>query len=116
MSGRRTPELRRSTQASLGYSDTWGPYWDAMFKPRLVTSWIDWKQCSTGVNIARRLWSQREYWRRFYESVHGDDPAGWPSQHPGIVLGALPASGYAGCLRCQWLSGARSPLWAARRH
>lgn len=30
---------------------------------------------STGVNIAGRFWEQREYLRRTYESVHGNDPA-----------------------------------------
>lgn len=108
---------RPSTQASLGYGDSWGPYWDAMFRPALVTAWIDWKRCSTGVNVARALWRQREYLRRVYLEVHGDDPDGWPSRHPGVVLDDVSSSGYAACLGCPWLDGReRSPLLAAQRH
>ena len=74
--------LKPSTRPGGG-ANTWGPYWDALFPQRLVTSWINFKRLSTGVNVARRLWDQREYLRRTYESVHGTDPAAWPSQHPG---------------------------------
>ena len=51
---------------------------------------------STGVNVARRLWDQREYLRHTYESVHGTDPAAWPSQHPGVVLDAVLWMAHAG--------------------
>jgi hypothetical protein len=51
--------LGPSTRWSAGASARWGPYWEAMFVPRLVTSWIDWKRGSTGVNVARRFWDQR---------------------------------------------------------
>ncbi|BBX17726.1 hypothetical protein MDUV_25860 [Mycolicibacterium duvalii] len=94
--------LRPSRIHSRGYADTWGPYWDVLFRPRLVTEWIDWKRASTGVSIARRLWAQREYLRRIYESVHGTDPVLWPSRHPGVVLDAVSATGHAACLSCQW--------------
>ena len=106
-----------STQWSAGYSTTWGPYWDAMFPPRMVTSWIDWKRGSTGVNIARRFWDQREYLRRTYESVYGDDPEKWPSRHPGVVLDAVPSIDHAACLGCQWFDASgHSPYERAQRH
>ncbi len=91
-----------STSASRGAEDTWGPYWDAMFPPRRVRAWINWKRMSTGVNIAKRLWDQREYLRRTYESVHGADPAEWPSQHPGVVLDAVLWVAHGACLGCHW--------------
>lgn len=106
-----------STQWSQGYDTTWGPYWEVLFPPRQVSAWIDWKRGSTGVNIARRLWNEREYHRRTYESVFGNDPAGWPSRHPGVVLAASATSGYPACLGCQWLTRPRGDaLFEARRH
>jgi hypothetical protein len=58
-----------------------------MFPPGgLVTPWVRFKVMSTGVNIARRLWDQREDLREAYETVHGSDPAKWPTRHPGIVI------------------------------
>jgi len=96
-------ELRPSTVWSGGRGRTWGAYWDALFPPMLVSGWEDWKRGSTGVNVARRLWDQREHLRRAYESVHGPDPASWPTRHPGVVLDAVPTVVYAACLGCQWL-------------
>jgi hypothetical protein len=37
---------------------------------------------STGVNIARRLWDQREELREAYEAEHGSDQDGWLSPSP----------------------------------
>ena len=109
--------LKNSTRWSAGASSTWGPYWDALFPPRQVTGWIDWKRGSTGVNVARRFWDQREYLRRTYQSVHGDDPEEWPSRHPGVVLDAVPSIDHAACLGCQWFEpGGHSPRLLARRH
>lgn len=72
---------------------------------------------TSGVNIARRLWEQREYLRRVYESVFGSDPEAWPSRHPGVVLDAVPSTGHAACLGCQWFeSRGHAPLRTARRH
>ena len=115
-----------STRVSASAEDTWGPYWDALFPPRPVSPWINWKRMSSGVNIARRLWDQREYLRRTYESVHGTDPAEWPSQHPGVVLDEVLWVAHAACLRCHWFDptghSMRSPddlqqaLVLARRH
>jgi hypothetical protein len=106
-----------STKWSAGASDTWGPYWDALFSPAQVTAWIDFKRGSTGVNVAQRLWNQREHLRRVYESVFGTDPQAWPSRHPGVVLDDVPSTSHAACLGCQWFeSGGQSPLLAARRH
>ena len=101
--------IRMSKRRSEGHEDTWGPYWDYLFKPAMVTAWVDFKQGSSGVNVVRRLWDQREYLRRAYESVYGTDPERWPSRHPGVVL-----DGNAGCLGGQWLG--RGAYAAARRH
>lgn len=87
---------------SAGYENSWGPYWDAMFGPAMVTGWINWKRGSTGVNIARRLWTQRESLRHAYVSTHGWDPTAWPVQHPGVVLDAVLWMAHPACLRCQW--------------
>jgi hypothetical protein len=117
--------LKPSTRASAGAARSWGPYWDIKFPPAMVTGWINWKRMSTGVNVARRLWDQREYLRRTYESVHGDDPAAWPSQHPGVVLDAVLWMAHPACLRCQWFDagfymrregGLLRALDLARRH
>jgi hypothetical protein len=61
-----------------------------------------WKIRSTGTNIARRLWDQREELRGEYEDVHGTDPALWPVQHPGVVLDAVLSTAHGACLGCQW--------------
>lgn len=109
--------MQPSRRHSAGHSTTWGPYWDALFKPARVTAWIDWKRATTGVNVARRLWDQREYLRRVYESVFGSDPDAWPSRHPGVVLDAVPWVSHAACLGCQWFDADGSdPLRTARRH
>jgi hypothetical protein len=116
--------VRPSAQISRAYP--WGAYWNALFPPRLVTEWIDFKRRSSGVNVARRLWDQREYLRRTYESVHGTDPEGWPSQHPSVVLDEVLWIAHAACLRCRWFDAEghsverpperRQALVLARRH
>ena len=82
-----TPARPRKTTLSrpapLWEASTWGPYFDALFPPQEVSTWISWKMTSTGTNIARRLWDQREQLRGEYEDVHGTDRALWPVQHPG---------------------------------
>ncbi|OBE93703.1 hypothetical protein A5776_03875 [Mycolicibacterium elephantis] len=109
--------VKPSTRWATRSSDTWGPYWDAMFPPRLATSWVDWKMGSTGVNVAKRFWAQREYLRRTYESVFGEDPERWPSRHPGVVLDAVPRIDHAACLGCSWFEPhGWAPLLYARRH
>lgn len=110
----KNSQPRPSTRWSEGEEDTWGPYWDQLFGPEMVTSWIDWKRGSTGVNIARNYWENREYLRRAYESVYGTDPEQWPAQHPGVVVGERPL-----CLRCHYFGAEKAPLDAldrARRH
>jgi hypothetical protein len=88
-----------------------------LFSPREVTAWIDFKRGSTGVNIARRFWDQREYLRRVYEDVHGQDPTAWPSRHPGVVLDAVPSIDRAARLGSQWFDPhGSSPLLLARDH
>lgn len=109
--------VKPSTRWSAGAQNTWGPYWDALFSPRDVTAWIDWKRGSSGVNIARRFWDQREYLRRAYVAVYGPDPQGWPSRHPGVVLDAVATIDHGACLGCQWFGPGRgSALLAARLH
>ena len=80
----------------------WGAYFNTMFPPRLVTPWIHFKMNSTGLNVARRYWDQREVLRLEYEAVHGSDPTSWPTRHPGVVLDAVEWMGHAACLGCQW--------------
>jgi hypothetical protein len=78
------PELvvRWTPSRSLG----WRAYHESMFPSgQLVTPWVRFKVMSTGVNIARRLWDQREELREAYEVEHGSDQDGWPHRHPGIV-------------------------------
>jgi hypothetical protein len=55
------------------------------------------------MNIARRLWDQRERLRAEHEVVHGADRTQWPVQHPGVVLDAVPSIARGACLGCQWL-------------
>jgi hypothetical protein len=69
----------------------------------LVTPWIRFKVMSTGVNIARRLWDQREELREAYEVEHGSEQDGWPHRHPGIVIDAVQWVAHAACLGCQWI-------------
>jgi hypothetical protein len=69
----------------------------------LVTPWIRFKVMSTGVNVARRLWDQREEVREAYEAVHGSDPDSWPHRDPGIVIDAVQFVAHAACLGCQWI-------------
>ena len=53
--------LETSMAAPASAAATWGPYFDAEFgPPHRVRAWIAWKISSTGVNIARRWWDQRE--------------------------------------------------------
>jgi hypothetical protein len=85
----------------------WRAYHQSMFPPgRLVTPWIRFKVMSTGVNIARRLWDQREELRAAYEVEHGSDQDGWPHRHPGIVLTAVPSTAHGACLGCEWFDAA----------
>jgi hypothetical protein len=82
----------------------WRAYHKAMFPPGWpVTAWIRFKVMSTGVNIARRLWDQREELRAAYEAEHGSDPENWPHRHPGIVIDAVHFVAHAACLGCQWI-------------
>ena len=69
---------------------------------RLVTPWIRFKVMNTGVNVARRLWDQREELREAYEAEHGSDPENWPHRHPGIVIDAVQFVAHGACLGCQW--------------
>src|SRR5260370_10549744 len=67
---------RWTPSSSLG----WRAYHTSMFPPgRPVTPWIRFKVMSTGVNVARRLWDQREELREAYEGEHGSDPELAPS-------------------------------------
>jgi hypothetical protein len=80
----------------------WGPYFNALFPPRLVTPWIHFKIGSSGMNVARRLWDQREDLRGEYEEFHGADRSSWPTRHPGVVLDTVKWIAHAACLGCYW--------------
>jgi hypothetical protein len=81
---------------------------------------------STGVNIARRLWDQREELREAYEVEHSSDLENWLHRHPGIVIDAVQFVAHAACLGCQWIDQPGTSMsdegWreasaaAARRH
>jgi len=60
--GPDSPFRQRNLKESWrpGLATGWGPYFDAIFPPARVTAWINFKRMSIGVNIARRLWDQRE--------------------------------------------------------
>jgi hypothetical protein len=95
---------KMSMSAPASSAATWGPYFNAEFGPsHRVREWISWKISSTGVNIARRHWDQREELRAAYEAVHGTDPHRWPNRHPGIVIDAVPWIAHPACLGCQWI-------------
>jgi hypothetical protein len=62
-------DWKTSMAAPASAAATWGPYFDAEFgPPHRVRAWIAWKISSTGVNIARRWWDQREELRA--ASIH----------------------------------------------
>jgi hypothetical protein len=105
----------------------WRAYHKSLFPPGgLVTPWIRFKVMSTGVNVARRLWDQREELREAYQAVHGSDPESWPHRHPRIVIDAVQFVAHAACLACQWIdmpgTSMEEPGWreasaaVARRH
>ena len=82
---------------------SWGAYHRAIFPSREpVTPWIRFKLMSSGVNIARRLWDERESLRLEYEAVHGGDSQDWPVSHPGVVLESVKWVAHPACLGCQW--------------
>jgi hypothetical protein len=120
-------DWKTSMAAPASAAATWGPYFDAEFgPPHRVRAWIAWKISSTGVNIARRWWDQREELRAAYEAVHGTDPYQWPDRHPGIVIDAVEWVAQPACLGCQWIDATgvsmKEPGWheaagaVARRH
>ena len=98
----RKDELVDSWTPGSGYADSWGPYHQALFPPHQVTHWIKFKIATSGVNIARRLWDEREALRLDYQAAHGDDPDAWPVRHPGVVLESVQWVAHAACIGCQW--------------
>lgn len=98
----RQATLADSWRPSPGLATMWGPYFQALFPPGRVTAWANFKRKSTGVNVARRLWGQREEMRQAYEALHGTNRAQWPTQHPGIVLDAVQWVAHPACLGCHW--------------
>ena len=98
------PELVDSWTPGRSDHSSWGPYHQVLFRPREVTPWVRYKIMTTGVNVARRLWDEREQKRVEYEAAHGDDPEEWPVRHPGVVLESVQWMAHAACLGCQWLA------------
>lgn len=97
------PELVDSWTPGRSDDSSWGPYHQVLFRPREVTPWVRFKTMTTGVNMARRLWDEREHRRVEYEAAHGDDPEKWPVRHSGVVLESVQWIAHAACLGCQWL-------------
>jgi hypothetical protein len=97
-----------------------------MFPPRQGSAFDSWKRKSTGANVARRLWEQRQRLRQEYEAVHGTNLARWPVRHPGVVLDAVQWVAQPACLGCTWFDevgvSMKKPDWLdeaterARRH
>ena len=75
----------------------WGPYFDALYGPRLVRAFGHWKRSTTGVRIAERLWEQRTELREAFP------PAAATGAHVGVVLDAVQYVAYPACLSCTWL-------------
>ena len=100
--GRGKGELVDAWTPSGDLTAKWGPYYSLMFPPRRVTPWIKFKKTSTGVNIVRRLWDERENLRLEYEAIHGADPDEWPTRHTGVVLETVKWVAHPACLGCQW--------------
>ena len=96
-------ELVDSWTPGRSDADSWGPYHQVLFPPHEVTPWIRFKIMTSGVNVARRLWDEREALRADYEAAHGDDPEAWPVRHPGVVLESVEWVAHVACLGCQWL-------------
>lgn len=90
-------ELVPLTRAPAYPSTTWGPYYEALHPPSQVHWIINWKVVPGRMDHAAGLWRRRQELRCEYEATHGGDPALWPTQHPGITLGAN-----AACLGCNW--------------
>lgn len=112
--------LRPMRRAPSDAATTWGPYYEALNPPCLVDMIVNWKVVPEKFERAERLWQQRQEKRRAYEIVYGAEPELWPTQHPGIVLGAN-----AACLGCNWFhvggrhrsDGVYEQHWKlARRH
>ncbi|WNG88512.1 ADP-ribosylglycohydrolase family protein [Mycobacterium sp. ITM-2016-00317] len=114
----RPADPAQTAQPTAGTeADGWSAYWTTLFPPRPTTPFLQWKRSTSGADIARRLWQQREYLRRTYESVYGEDGVDWPVRHPGVVLDAVPRARYAACLGCAWIEAlSRDPLRSAQRH
>jgi hypothetical protein len=81
---------------------------------------VNWKAVPKWIDRAVSLWQRRQELRRAYEAAHGNDPALWPTQHPGVVLDF-----HAACLGCHWFQQRgyyrhdgvfQHPVDLARRH
>ncbi len=108
------------TRAPSYAASTWGPYYEALHPPGRVHWIVNWKVVPKWIDHAANLWHRRQELRRAYETVHGSDPAKWPVQHPGVLLGF-----HAACLGCNWFlergyyggDGVfQQPVDLARRH
>jgi hypothetical protein len=117
-------------------NDVGVPYYEALHPPRRAHWIIDWKVVPKWIDHATDLWRGRQELRRAYEAAHGADPAKWPVQRPGVLLGSHAAiyrawgtgpvwveeMGVAELdaeldLGCRGLGGVRCPLseWCRRR-
>jgi hypothetical protein len=93
----RSTELEPSTRAPSYAATTWGPYYEALHPPCRVHWIVNWKAVPKYIDHATSLWHRRQELRRAYAAAHGSDPANWPVQHPGVLLGP-----HAACLGCNW--------------
>lgn len=116
----RANGLRPLSRAPSYASTTWGPYYEALHPPCRVHFIVNWKVVPTWFEDAERLWQRRQVLRRAYGTVYGPYRDMWPTQHPGVILGAN-----AACLGCHWFhaggryrdDGSYEQHWKlARRH
>ncbi|MFW0793310.1 hypothetical protein AAFP30_05820 [Gordonia sp. CPCC 205515] len=121
----RTPQSDHA-RATPAYDMGYLAYHDKRFSGPPRSGWHKSKRETSGMNVSRRLWDQRQGLRRDYEAVHGTDPTQWPVRHPGVVLDAVQWIAHSACLGCEWMdrqgvymkeSGWRErALAAAREH
>ena len=93
---RRTPHAREPW--AIYYLNQNPGWWKA------ADGYSRWKLGGSRKATAIETWKQRETAREIYELRHGDNPQGWPTPHPTVLVWPtnLPE---AVCLNCLWIDG-----------
>jgi hypothetical protein len=100
--GQADPAPRRGFHPT---DEPWGDYYRQMFPhhERPESAFAVWKYATTAVDVASVCWDARERARVEWGNHYGNDPIGWPVQHPPVVL-YIPQVSWVGCLRCCWVA------------